>query len=184
MPEIMRQYGQTILVAVAGMLLCALLFVSWPSGGNVLSDIGSRSATQIENTGQTANGAATQRFDERAGRTRPQARLLGTVTERTPVALVDLFEITDADGATWSSTAQTFLKNGSGMGGSVEVLSLTASNTPDVNLINDTTVYDRTSGQATFPNPGVYRVRLRILDHDNVEAVYAFNLAVDIETKG
>jgi len=181
MPEIMRHYGQTILVAVAGMLLCALLFVSWPNaGGNVLADIGARSTTQIENTGQNASGAATQRFDDRAKRTRPQARFIGRGnTADTTFDLIDGFRITDADGATWSSMNHSFTKGGKSNGGSLDVVSISAANAPTVNLADNPAIFNRTTGLVAFPEAGVYQVRLKIFDRDNVGGVYAFNLSVD-----
>ncbi len=186
MPEIMRQYGQTMLVIITVTLISTLLFTTWPSnGGNVLSAVGAAATSQMASQDRGGERAGSQRFDEHAARQAPQARAKGPIKEGIPTLLTDQFAITDSDGATWHRTAgphgEFVTPDGAGNGGAVQVESLTA---PDgTELVNNTSLYIPTTDQATFPSSGIYRVRMRILDHDNVEAIYTIALTVDLTTE-
>jgi hypothetical protein len=191
MPEILRQYGQTLLAAASIALLFVILFVAWPRG-SVLADVGARASTQIQGKGQTA-GAAAARFDEHATRALPTARANGHATERTTLQLTNQFLITDADGATWQhsgdDTAEFLFEDGTGNGGSVSVESITAPDgtqlieTPGDLVNTSRLLYDPATDYALFRAPGIYRIRLRLLDHDNTEATYTIPLTVDALVK-
>jgi hypothetical protein len=190
MPEILRQYGQAALVAVTIALLAALLAAG--PGGGVLSNIGAQASTQIQDTGQSG-GAAAASFDKHATRALPTAQAKGHITERTTFPLTDQFLITDADGAIWQrkgdDAGEFLFEDGTGNGGRVSVAGITA---PDgTELIDDPSalvntsrlLYDPASDYALFRQAGIYRVRLRIVDHDNVEASYTIPLTVDALVK-
>lgn len=184
MPEIMRQFGQTIIVALAGAMLIAGLFVFWPSdSGNVMDDLGQRAGTQILDRSTTGTGTTT--FDDHSGRSVPAASVNGPVQRGVELALFDNFTITDADGAVWSNTDGGFVLDGAPLGGLVQIESITsADGTEHVGGLTgqyatDKVELDQATGVATFLEPGVYRVRLRVMDHDNVEATYTIPLVVD-----
>lgn len=183
MPEIMRQYGPTMIVAVAGVLLVALLFGAWTGGGSVLDDIGARSSSQLAE--RPGTGAGTAAFDAQSERSLPTATLAGGATQNQELLLLDLFTIADSDGAVWSAADRAFVRDGALVGGTVLVESITSrdgtehvsgltgtSSTPMLELNQDT-------GVATFKEAGVYRVRLKVLDHDNVEASYTIPIVAD-----
>jgi hypothetical protein len=190
MAEILRHYGQALLVAAAIALLIALLFVAWPHG-SVLTDVGARATTQIQDTGQS-EGAAAASFDKHANRALPTARAKGHITERAAIELTGQFLITDADGATWQhkgDTGEFLFEDGTGNGGRVSVESITASDGTELiddsaDLVNTSRLlYDPASDYALFRQAGIYRVRLRIVDHDNTGATYTIPLTVDALVK-
>lgn len=184
MPEIMRQFGQTIVVALAGGLLIALLFVLWPSGtGSVLDEIGSHASGQLGERTETGVGTAT--FDNHSGRSAPKAAGTGSVMQGVALSLVDQFIITDSDGAVWNHAARGFILDGVNRGGLVQIESITSSDgTEHVGGLagdyhTDKLDLSQATGTVKFLETGVYRVRLRILDHDNVEASYTIPIVVD-----
>lgn len=183
MPEIMRQFGQTIVVALAAGLLITMLFVLWPGGGNVLSDVGSRSSSQLDERAVTGTG--TEKFDEHSGRSLPKAAVNGSAAQDVEFNLVDKFTVTAADGAVWSQADRGFMLDGINQGGLVQIESITSSDgTEHVGgLTGDHHTskleLSQATGTAKFLEPGIYRVQLRILDHDNVEATYTIPFVVD-----
>ena len=184
MPEIMRQFGQTIIVALGGALLVALLFVLWPSdSGNVLDDLGERASGQLDQRAVT--GAGTAQFNDHSGRSNPTAAVTGTVLAGTQLVLFDQFTITDADGAVWSNTDGSFVRDGVPLGGLVQIESIVSSDGAEHvggltgNYVTDKVELSQATGTARFLEPGVYRIRLRVLDYDNVEATYTIPLVVD-----
>jgi hypothetical protein len=188
MPEIMRQYGQTIVVAVAGVMIVALLFALWPSesgaegSGSVVDDIGARAAVQLDSP---LTGASTSEFGEHARRVWPTATINGSVQQRESFTLVDQFTITDADSAAWSVDAKAFVLAGESHGGVVQVESITSSDGVEHvggltgEFTTDRVTFSQDSGQVTFFKAGVYRIRLSVMDTDNVEATYTIPLVVD-----
>lgn len=190
MPEIMRQFGQTIVVAVAGTLLIAMMFVMWPSGsGSVLDDLGARAGGPLQERAVT--GAGTEAFAAHAGRTAPQARVKGPVVQGVEFILLDQFTITADGGAEWSQAQKAFMLHGSNRGGVVQVESITsADGTEHLGRIpgqpsTDTVEFSPKTGAVTFSEPGLYRVGLRMLDGENVEATSTIPLVVDfaLQTK-
>jgi hypothetical protein len=186
MPEIMRQFGQTIVVAAGGALIMALLFVLWPSGsGNVLNDVGSRASGQLAERPVTGEGTKT--FSDHSGRSVPKAAVKGPAVQNVAFTLVDQFTLTDADGAVWSQANRGFMLGGTNRGGLVQVESITSSDgTEHVGGLSgsystDKVVFSQTTGIVTFLQPDIYRVRLRVLDYDNVEATYTIPLVVDFK---
>lgn len=183
MPEIMRQFGQTIVVAVAGGLLIAMLFTLWPGEGSVLDEIGSSASSQLIDRATT--GAGTAGFDQHSARSLPTAAVNGAAVKGVAFNLVDKFTITDADGAVWSHAAGGFVLNGANRGDLVQIESIASGDGTE--HVGGLTGDHRTSkvelSQATamakFLEPGVYRVRLRVMDQDNVEASYTIPLVVD-----
>ena len=186
MPEIMRQFGQTIIVAVSGALILALLFFIWPSGsGSVLDDVGSKAGSQLAE--RQVTGVGTEKFKDHSGRSVPKAASNGSALQGVAFTLVDKFTITDADGAVWRQANRGFMLAGTNRGGLVQVESITSSDgTEHVGGLAGTYSTDKvqlsqTTGTVKFLQPGVYRVRLRVLDYDNVEATYTFPFVVDFK---
>lgn len=183
MPEIMRQFGQTIVVALAGGLLITMLFVLWPNGGSVLDDIGSRASRQLDDRAVT--GAGTVGFDQHSSRSLPKAAVNGSTAQGVAFTLVDKFTITSSDGGVWSHTGGGFMVDGSNQGGLVQIESIVSTDgTEHVggltgNYSTSMVELSQATGTARFLRPGVYLVRLRVMDHDNVEATYTLPLVVD-----
>lgn len=190
MPEIMRQYGPTMVVAIAGAMLVGLLFAGWPTGGSgsVLEHVGASAATQLEGS---TTGGGTQVFEGHAARKTPVASARGSVRQHETSLLTDAFRIVDSEGATWDSAARTFVAGGNSRGGSVwitSVLSPTGTElvgaltgiqkSPELTLVQ--TENGSRVGRATFHKPGIYRVRLRVMDGRNLEATYTIPLTVDL----
>lgn len=184
MPEIMRQFGQTIVVAVAAALLFTLLFVTWPGGGSILDDIGSRGSVQLEERAVTG-GVGSPAFDEHSGRSLPVAVGNGTALQGDSFLLADKFKITSTDGGVWDQAQRGFMLDGINRGGLVQIESIVSTDgTEHVGgLVGDyaTTMLklSQSTGTVQFLEPGVYRVRLRVMDHDNIEASYTIPLVVD-----
>lgn len=184
MPEIMRQFGQTIIVALSGVMIIGLLFVLWPSGsGSVLNDVGTRAGTQLDERAMTGTGTA--KFDDHSERSVPKAVVKGSVMKGKTFTLVDGFTITDTDGAVWSHSGGGFMLSGSNRGGLVQIESIVSSDgTEHVGGLTgdyrtDKLELSQATGSVKFLESGVYRVRLRVMDHDNVEATYTIPLVVD-----
>jgi hypothetical protein len=182
----MRQFGQTIVVAVSAALIIALLFVLWPSGsGSVLDDVGSRADSQLAE--RPVTGGGTEEFNDHSGRSVPKAAVNGSVMHNVEFTLIDKFTITDADGAVWSHANRGFMLGGTSRGGLVQIESIASSDgTEHVgglsgNYSTDKVEFSQTTGTVKFLEPGVYRVRLRVLDYDNVEATYTIPLVVDFK---
>lgn len=183
MPEIMRQFGQTIVVAVAGGLIFAMLFSMWPSGGSVLDDLGSRASTPLNE--RTVTGAGTAGFDQHSSRSLPGVVVNSQATQGVAFPLTDKFTITAADGGVWSRADGGFILDGVNRGGLVQIESIVSSDgTEHVGgLIGDhhtaKVELSQATGTVKFLAAGVYRIRLRVMDQDNVEAFYTFPLVVD-----
>lgn len=198
MPEIMRQYGQTMIVAVAGAALCALLFATWPAAsgpddqaaaGSVIEHVGAGAAAMLEGS---STGTGTAVFDEHAARKAPRAAARKSVRQHETFTLLDAFKIVDSDGARWDAEQRTFVLDGQARGGAVWITSVRApSGTELVGALTGThesaeltLVQTQSSaarvGTATFHKVGVYQVRLRVMDGHNLEATYTIPLAVDL----
>lgn len=188
MPEIMRQYGQTLVVAIAGALLISLLFVTWPSSaageesGSVLHDIGARASQRLEGAGA---GASTARFDDYAARVAPTLALKGPVKQHDEFVLVNQFTIADADGAVWDADVGSFVLDGVSHGGLVQIESIVAPDGSE-NIggftgehVSEWVAHSQESGDVTFTRAGVYQVRVYVKDGDNVDATFTVPLVVD-----
>lgn len=184
MPEIMRQYGPAMVVAVAAVLLLSLLFGLWPNGsGSVLNEVGSRASGQLSE--RPGTGAGTTGFDERSNRSLPKASLNGAARQGVEFALLDLFMITDSDGAAWSTADRAFMLDGAARGGVVYIESITSRDgTEHVGGLTgsystDALQLSQDTGLITFHEAGVYRVRLKVLDLENTQASYTIPVVVD-----
>lgn len=185
MPEIIRQYGQTILVAIAGVMLVALLFVAWPSesgDGSVLTAVGETTTRQIADT---STGAGTAQFAQHASRTVPTIATTGTILQGEPFRVSDRIIVTDSDGAVWNSTRGRFVVGSAEYAGVVQVESIASSDGVEhVTGLHGThtteaLTIDQSIGQITFLRPGIYHMRIRALDRSNVEATYTIPVVVD-----
>lgn len=183
MPEIMRQFGQTIIVALAGAMLITMLFVLWPAEGGIVGDIGSRANTQLEE--RSGTGAGTAAFTTHSGRSLPLAVSNGSAREDEAFTLHDKFKITSADGAVWNQAKRGFMQGSANRGGLVQIESIvSADGTEHVggltgNHNTSMVKLSQATGTVTFVEPGVYRIRMRVMDHDNIEATYTIPLVVD-----
>lgn len=183
MPEIMRQFGQTIIVAIAAGLLLTLLFVSWPHGGSVMDEIGSTANGQLEERAVTGTGSVA--FDKHSARSLPQVVGKGaSVPVGESFILSDKFTITSFDGV-WNGATGSFMAGDTRLGGSVHIESIVSSDgTEHVGgLAGDYSTakvkLSQASGTVQFLEPGVYLVGLRVMDQDNVEAKFTIPLVVD-----
>ena len=184
MPEIMRQFGQTIIVALGAVMLMVLLFVMWPSdSGSALDDIGARAGVQIAE--REGTGVSSAVFDAHLGRSVPKVVTNGSAPSGVELSLYDSFTITDSDGAVWDNSTGGFVRDGVALGGLVQIESIVSSDgTEHVgglagDYATDKVELSQATGSVKFLEPGVYYVRVRVLDHDNVEASYTIPLIVD-----
>lgn len=179
MSEIFKQYSQAILTSIAFTLIVALLFTSWMTGGDILSYVGSRTETMLEERNIDYTGHLDkQNFMIHAARRVPTIQSKAHVKEKTTFNLVDAFLIKDTDGYVWNDSLQVFEQGGNQANGVVEVLSIKDSN--GVEYLENSSVYNQTSHMVTFPKVDTYMVRMRLMDYDNVEATYTVPLAVDL----
>lgn len=183
MSEIMRQFGQTVLVAAAFGLLMTLLFVGWPGGGNILSDIGTQSSQQLDDRAVTGTG--TDNFSEHSGRSLPVVAGRASALQGETFLLADKFNITSSDGAVWNQSKKGFMLGAANKGGLVQIESIVSADGTE-HIGGLTGNYDtakvklaQSTGVVSFKEPGVYRVRIRVMDYDNVEATFTIPFVVD-----
>lgn len=181
MDELFKQYGPSMITAVAFASIVFILFQAWNrpnSDGSVLTDIGNYVGEELGDATDYESHADKQMFDEYANRSMPIVKVKGHVKEKTSFLLVDAFTITDHDGYVFNSTTKMFESGGSSQSGVVRVLSIT--DRFGTEFIENTAVYDKTTGYITFPRVDSYVVKLRVLDCYNVETVVNCSLPVDM----
>lgn len=170
MDAIVKQYGQAILTAVAVLVITVMVFVSWPgSTENLLGTVGHQAATQIEGKSQHPSGLSAQKFEQIAAKPAPTAKRNSVPVDKSSyMFLTDLFEIKGGDGNVIThSTPNTTL----------EVKSIVDE--AGTEWVTTLSVFT-SDGRVLFPHPGVFTVKLRVVDTSNQAATYLIPVVVDL----
>lgn len=185
MEEIFKQYGPTIVTAVAAGLLFAILFASWGGAidGSIFTYVGDKSVeSQLEDVVVDATEYDTQedkqQLDTFASRALPTVATNGHVKEHQSFVLVDAFTIKDCDGRIWKQSQKQFVGSSDTKSGVVQILSITDSEGHE--YIDNATVFNKNTYTVNFQSAGTYYVTLRVLDYYNVETNVKVPLAVDL----
>lgn len=186
MQEIVKQYGDAILIGFVGFFLLVMLFFAWPSDdGTFLGSVGEQVEQSVDRRvvdwGSQKDGTA---LNTHAKRNKPTAKTKKHAVEKQMISVTDLFLLTDHDGRTWVSTEKVWKKNGGDTKtGVVDILSI--KNSSGQELVDQTydgiPVWNRDTQMLRFPEPDTCLVKLRVMDYDNVEATYEIPVAVDME---
>lgn len=198
MEEVFKQYGAAILISIAFGLIVLVLFQWWQidtdgdgvvdRSGSILEGIGQMVAPSTSTRKDYNADADKQEFDAYASRKQPTAVTKRSVKEHTSMCLLDCFDITDDDGYQFDSVSYHFdgqtytgqFKNGSGevQNGVVKILSIKDSAGRE--YIDDTSVYNKTTGEVMFPHADTYAVQLDIFDCYTVETNCTCYVAADL----
>lgn len=97
MREIIKHYGQAVLVVIAFAALMAILFVNWPGTGSLLSYIGNYISTSQDTQKDFDADADKIELNTYSQRRYPTAETKTRVKELQPMQLMNCFDIKDCD---------------------------------------------------------------------------------------
>lgn len=199
MSDVVSTYGRLLIgVLVTTAILALLLATPYGSSLGVTAWIGQRAQPVMTRAAQS-HAKDTTVFDRTRSRPAPSVAPARKAVAGTPVALLSLMDITDADGWHWDDTVSNQARVHDNTQAGVRVwteselrgmwVSGSASRPGIVRVLGivratDQTAltgsYDPATGMVTFAEPGVVRVRLRVMDASNTSVTVNVEIPVDL----